>query len=136
MLHGLLAVRQEEKTVSKKEQLCIVMRRDDFDNGTLLHAVAHYCKKVQQEGASEHYFIDASQDTVEDGTPVTAEEGNESGVPIPTILNNEDVSNFRAMGFVLMMTTHRHRKIYQHQMPILMNALTWNGIPFQLMKGE
>ena len=112
------------------------MRHDDFDDGTLLHAVARYCK-VQQEGAPEHYFIDASQDTVEDGTPVIAEEGNEIGMPIPTILNDEDVSNFRELwDFVSMMTTNRHRKIYQHQMPIIMNALTWNGIPFQLMTGE
>jgi hypothetical protein len=59
IVRGLLAIRQEENTVSKKEQLCIVMRHNDFDNGTLLHAVAHNCK-VQQEGAPEHYFIDAS----------------------------------------------------------------------------
>ena len=69
------------------------LRHANFDNGTLLHAVARYCK-VQHEGAPELYFIDSSQDTVEDGTPVIAEEGNEIGVPIPTILNNEDMSNF------------------------------------------
>ena len=71
------------------------MRHDNFDDDTLLHAVAHRYCKVQQEGAPpEHYFIDAAQDTVEDGTPVIAEEGNEIGVPIPTILIDEDVSNF------------------------------------------
>jgi hypothetical protein len=74
------------------------MRHKDFDDGTLLHAVARYCK-LQQEGSPEHYFIDASQDTIEVGTSVIAEEGNEIGVPIPTILNDEDVSNFRALGF-------------------------------------
>ena len=74
------------------------MRQEDFDDGTLLHAVARYCK-VQQEGSLEHYFIDASQDNVENGSPAIAEQGNEIGVPIPTILNDKDVSNFRAMGF-------------------------------------
>jgi hypothetical protein len=56
--------------------LYIVMWHDKFDNATLLHAVARYWK-VQQEGAPKNFYTDASQDTVEDGTPVIAEEGNE-----------------------------------------------------------
>ena len=71
MFHDLLAIPQEAKTVSQKEQLCVVMQHEDLDGGTLLHAVAQYCK-VQQNGAPEHYFIDVSKDTVEDGTPVIA----------------------------------------------------------------
>ncbi len=35
-----------------------------------------------------------------------------------------------------MMTTDRHRKTYHHRILIIMNAVSWNGIPFQLMKGE
>jgi hypothetical protein len=53
ILHGLLAIWQEEKTVSNKEQLCIFIHHDDFDDSTLLHAVARYCK-VQQEGAPKN----------------------------------------------------------------------------------
>ena len=43
VLHGLLAVQLEEKTVSKKRQSCILLRHDDFDDGHLLHAVVRYC---------------------------------------------------------------------------------------------
>ena len=67
VLHGLVAVQQEEKTVSRKKQSCIVMRHDDFDDGHLLHAVTRYCKVVE-EGAVEHLFIDTLGDSVEGGT--------------------------------------------------------------------
>ncbi len=44
VFNELLVVRTEEKTVNKLQQLCVVMRHVDFDDGLLLHAVARYCK--------------------------------------------------------------------------------------------
>jgi hypothetical protein len=43
VLNLLLVVRTEEKTVNKRQQLCVVMRHVDFDDGILLHTVARYC---------------------------------------------------------------------------------------------
>jgi hypothetical protein len=55
VLNEQLVVRTDEKTVNKRQQLCVIMRHVDFDNGLLLHAVACYCK-VQHEGPAEHFF--------------------------------------------------------------------------------
>ena len=44
-LEGCVVVWQEMKSVSRKDQLCIVVRHDDFkagDNHIELHAVKHY----------------------------------------------------------------------------------------------
>ena len=98
VLHGLLAVRLEEKTVSKKRQSCIVMHHNDFDDGRLLHAVVRYCKVVA-EGATEHIFNDAIQDSPEgEGAVAVMEQLNEA-VEIPEISFGEDASKFRALGF-------------------------------------
>ena len=37
-----LVIAQEEKLVSERQQVCLTMRHDDFDNGQILHAVAQY----------------------------------------------------------------------------------------------
>ena len=86
MLHDLVAVGQEEKTVSKKPQLCIIMRHNDFDDGQLLHAVARYCKVVQ-EGAPEHIFNSTLQDSHEGDGAVAVEGQANEGAEIPTNLN-------------------------------------------------
>ena len=89
MLHGLVAFQQEEETVSKKRQSCIVMRHDDFDDGHLLHAVTRYCKVIE-EGAVEHLFIDTLGDSVEGGTSVAVEEQANEGVEVPSISYDDD----------------------------------------------
>ena len=51
-LEGCVVVRQEMKSVSRKDQLCIVARHDDFkagDDHIELHAVKHYFR-VTMEG--------------------------------------------------------------------------------------
>ena len=98
VLHGLVAVRQEEKTVSKKRQSCIVMRHNDFDDGDLLHAVTRYCKVVE-EGAVEHLFNETLGDSVDGGGPVAVEEQANEAIEIPSISYDEDASKFRALGF-------------------------------------
>ena len=98
VLHGLLAVRQEDKTVSKKQQACIIMRHDDFDDGHLLHAVTRYCKVVE-EGAREHFFKNTSQDGMEGGGPVAVEGDENQAMEIPTNMTDDSASNFRALGF-------------------------------------
>lgn len=93
VLHGLLAVRQEDKTVSKKQQACIIMRHDDFDDGQLLHAVTRYCKVVE-EGPREHFFNDVSQDGVEGGGAVAVEGGENGRMEIPPNMTDDSATNF------------------------------------------
>ena len=42
MLNELLVVGQEEKTVNKRQQMYVVMRHVDFDDGQLLYTVSRY----------------------------------------------------------------------------------------------
>jgi Transposase IS4 len=97
VLNELIVVGQEEKTVNKRRQMCVVMRHVDFDDGQLLYTVSRYCK-VEQEGATEHFFNDTIQDDPEGGGEVAAVVGEEEPVEVPQIFN-EDLSNFRAQGF-------------------------------------
>ena len=55
VLDNLLVIAQEEKLVSKRRQVCLTMRHDDFDDGQILHAVARYCK-VTEEGPIKSLF--------------------------------------------------------------------------------
>ena len=55
VLDNLLVIGLEEKVVSKRRQVCITMRHDDFDDGQILHAVARFCK-VTEEGPVESLF--------------------------------------------------------------------------------
>jgi hypothetical protein len=93
MLHDLVAVGQEEKTVSKKPQLCIIMRHNDFDDGQRLHTVARYCKVVQ-EGAPEHIFIDTLQDSHEGDGAVAVEGQANKGAEIATNLNEVNLGKW------------------------------------------
>ena len=101
VLEGLIAVGQEEKTVAKKRQSCIIMRHDDFDDGTLLHAVTRYCK-VQEEGALEHLFIESIQDPPE-GTELASVELDQGniGPEVPPLSRDEDATKFRTLGFAV-----------------------------------
>ncbi len=98
VLNELLVVRTEEKTVNKRQQLCVVMRRVDLDDGLLLHAVARYCK-VQHEGPAEHFLNDISLDDPEGVVDVAAAVEEEGPSEVPTVFNVEDASNFCAQGF-------------------------------------
>ena len=98
VLDNLLVVSQEEKLVlSKRRQVCLTMRHDDFDNGQILHAVARFCK-VTEEGPVESFFDLPSANELTNETDVAVEGAEINGHEIPVILN-EDVSNFRAQGF-------------------------------------
>ena len=66
VLNELLVVGQEGKTVNKRQQMCVIMRHVDFDDGQLLYTVSRYCK-VEHEGATEHFSIDTIQDDPEGG---------------------------------------------------------------------
>ncbi len=98
VLNELLVVLTEEKTVNKRQQLCVVMRHVDFDDGLLLLAVALYCK-VQHEGPAEHFFHDISLNDPEGVVDVAAAVGEEGPSEVPTVFNVEDASNFCAQGF-------------------------------------
>jgi hypothetical protein len=53
-LERLLVIRQEQKTVNRKEQLCVVFRHDSCE-GKELYVVAKYAL-ITLEGAQEHFF--------------------------------------------------------------------------------
>ena len=99
VLDNLLVIGQEEKLVSKRRQVCLTMRHDDFDDGQILHAVARFCK-VTEEGPVESLFDILSRNDVEnDGNVALGGDENEER-EIPSVLN-EDISNFRAQGFAV-----------------------------------
>ena len=57
-LEGCVVVRQEIKSVSRKDQLCVVVRHDDFKAGEdhiELHAVKRYFR-VTMEGDPDLFF--------------------------------------------------------------------------------
>ncbi|KAI2490366.1 hypothetical protein MHU86_24206 [Fragilaria crotonensis] len=93
VLDNLLVIGQEERMVSRRLQVCLTMRHDDFDDGQILHAVARFCK-VTQEGPIESLFDVIPTNDVENDRSV-AVGGNENDErEIPSVLN-EDVSSFR-----------------------------------------
>ena len=104
VLDHLLVVRTEEKTVNKRQQLCVIMRHVNFDDGLLLYyAVARYCK-AQIEGPTEHFFNDTSLDkNPVDVVDVTAAVGEEGPVEGPEIFNGDNASHFCVQVLVLMM---------------------------------
>ena len=51
----ILFIEQGKKLVSKRQQVCLTMRHDYFDNGQILRAVAWFCK-VTKEGPIESLF--------------------------------------------------------------------------------
>ena len=44
VLNELLVVRQEEKNVNMRQQMCVVVRHVDSDDGQLLYTVSRSCK--------------------------------------------------------------------------------------------
>ena len=97
VLDNLLVIGQEEKVVSKRRQVCLTMRHDDFDDGEILHAVARFCK-VTEEGPVESLFNIIPTNDMENAVNVAVEGGEIVEREIPTTLN-EDISNFRPQGF-------------------------------------
>jgi hypothetical protein len=124
------------RKLTQEAQLCSIMCHNGVDNdGQLLHAVAQYCKVVQ-EGAPEHIFNDTLQDSHEGGGAVAVEGQANRDAEIRTNLNGggEDASNFQALGFLLMMTMTRLRRAFLlHQMPLTWSASTWSGTVFLWM---
>ena len=72
VLDNLLVIGQEEKLVSKRRQVCLTMRHDDFDDGQILHAVARFCK-VTEEGPIESLFDITPTNDVENAEGVAVE---------------------------------------------------------------
>ena len=97
VLDNLLVISQEEKLVSKRRQVCLTMRHEDFDDRQILHAVARFCK-VTEEGPVESFFDLPSANELTNETDVALEGAEIIAREIPVILN-EDISNFRAQGF-------------------------------------
>ena len=97
VLDNLLVIAQEEKLVSMRQQVCLTMRHDDFDDGQILHAVARYCKVIEEEPI-ESLFITSPLNNVENNENVAAADDENGGREIPRVLN-EDISNFLAQGF-------------------------------------
>lgn len=93
-MDDLVVVKYEKRIVSRKEQMCIFFRHDDFPNQEI------YCTrrwvKVIAEGHKEHFF-DLDGDLVHDvensGTPV-------DGVEVPESVRGraEDIQAVRALG--------------------------------------
>ena len=63
-LEDCLVIRKEEKLVSRRQQMCIIFRHDDFPN-VELHAVERYCQIVK-EGADTGWFSNEIDDMVDD----------------------------------------------------------------------
>ena len=85
--------------VSRRLQVCLTMRHDDFDDGQILHAVARFCK-VTQEGPIESLFDVIPTNDVENDRSVAVGVNENEEREIPSVLN-EDVSSFRAQGFAV-----------------------------------
>ena len=95
MLHDLLAIGQEDKNVSKKQQGCILVRHNDFDTGTILYAVTRFCKVIE-EGAPEHFFNGTTvEDTLVGGGGVAAPVEENNAMEIPTKnMTDDSASSF------------------------------------------
>lgn len=100
-LGRLLAIKREPRTVNWKEQVCIVFRHDSFANKEL-HAVERWVK-VDEEGASEHFFGGDMAPGGEEG----GEEGDQGGgeeFPQQILRARacvEDIAMVRNMGFTV-----------------------------------
>ena len=78
--------------MSKRRQVCLTMRHDDFDDGQILHAVARFCK-VTEEGPVESLFDVIYTNDVENAEDVP-DEGGENIEREITLMLNEDISIF------------------------------------------
>ena len=96
-LEGCVVVQQEMKSMSQKDQLCIVVHHDDFkagDDHIKLHAVKHYFR-VMKEGDPDLFFDIAP--TTDNG------EANEAQTPLPTAVDeaingrSEEVNTIEAL---------------------------------------
>ena len=97
VLYNLLVIGQEEKVVSKRRQVCLTMRHNDFDDGEILHAVQRFCKVTEEEPAESLFDIIPTND-VEDATNVAIEGGENTGREIPTTFN-DDIFEFSSSRF-------------------------------------
>ena len=92
VLDNLLTIAQEEKLVSKCQQVCLTMRHDDFDDGQILHAVAQY-RKVTDKGPIESLFNISPSNNVENDENVAAADDENGRCEVPRVLN-KDISIF------------------------------------------
>ncbi len=97
MLDNLFVVEEEKKLASKRRQVCLTMRHDNFDDDQILHAVAQFCK-ITEKGPVESLFNNIPTYNVENDENVAVGVDENVEREIPSI-SNEDVSNFRAQGF-------------------------------------
>ena len=130
-LEGCQTVRQEVKTINRKDQLSLVVTHQDFKdgNGDLqeLHAVKKHFA-VQEEGDPD-YFFDVSQEAQEqqqaDLLPAVIDSeiqgknmgGHQIYLPLCQVLSTS------------MMTTNQHLRMYQlrlqHHLSSPMNGDIW-----------
>jgi len=103
-VENLVAIREDTKKVSQREQCVFVFRHDDFPDKEL-HCVRRWCKVIE-EGAEEHLFERIAQQRVREaqvaGNEGRDEEATDIGEEIFRMGNRaEDIAMVRAAGFVV-----------------------------------
>jgi hypothetical protein len=93
VLENLLVIGQEEKLVSKRRQVCLTMRHNNFDDGQILYAVAQFYMKVTKGGPVESLFDGIPTNNVENAENVAVAGDEILEREIPSVLN-KDVTNF------------------------------------------
>ena len=89
------------ETFSKRQQICLTMQRDDFDDDQILHAVARFCK-VTEKGPVESLFdvIQTDDDVVSNKNVAIGGDENDAREILSAL--NEKFSSFQAQGFAVL----------------------------------
>jgi hypothetical protein len=101
-LSDLICLREEEKMVSRRLQLCFVFRHGDFE-GKDLHAVRRW-SKVEVEGSDTQLFganNNNEEEVLEEGA---TEPELQTPIPLEVLHAGnraEDIAQVRALGFVV-----------------------------------
>jgi len=107
-LHGLVAIRLEEKIINRKNQPCVIFRHEDFD-GIELRCVKRFTK-VEEEGHPDHLFDGEGRreapndDSIAMEAPTNPNRSEFSHTPLPDGIFHmgnraEDMAAVRGMGF-------------------------------------
>ena len=133
----LLEVRRETKTINRRQQLCIVMRHDDFPN-QLLHAVQRWVK-VTREAPSR--FDTADEDMVEAAAAATApiREQNNNEDALISVSHADDVARYQNEGFLVDDDNDpapENIAVECNDPTITYDKWGWNGIDYHLQSGN
>ena len=133
-LEGCVIVWQEVKRVSKRDQLCVIVKHDDFKANKefiKLHAVKRYFH-VTEEGDPDQFFDD----------PGTGHAGEEAPAQVPSqqLLTTPSTENLKMQTplklfvelLTLMMTMNQLPKMFQGQQTVLIRCCCHNGVTVRL----